>query len=417
MQQFQGQYYINDPMTIPNISNSILLLFHHKSILFDLFYVFVSVFLNFIQTNTTLLIDDEVNDFINLTFWDISTTSAPIDNSSKDIIQHYALCDSVWQDSKHVATMSVLDVLALTQFVYEQTERYDLNDLVLYYFGVEYEVVARRDVEPVFFHMRHKEAAVDYISVRGTSSQNEMLQDISLFIEVTGFQLLSWVFPFLNALPTGFIRTIVSYASFAEGMINADARHAFGDVVEDYARRYLSEIDYRTSLYVVGHSLGGAVSQIVAAKLYESGDESDSYFASLGLNSPGTLYSSAKFGFEPSSLQLTSSSILSERDLVSAVDEHSGMIQEVACHAGDVFSCHLTQTPFCEMFSNCPNDTARIHSVINQYCNNEDYNYKLGAVMGVQNVSASNFNITFETPEQILINVTLGDSRRRLLKE
>ena len=325
-------------------------------------------------------------------------TPSPTGNES-DLVQHYTMCDTVWQDAKHRRALSVLDVLALTQIVYEQDD-YDLLDTVSLYFGDDWEVVARRDIEPVFFHLRPIDANVDFIAVRGTSTPEEALQDVSLFIEVTGLQVLMWVFPFLNALPTGFLRTVVSYASFAEGLINQEARTDFADSVFDYAVEYLTNETDPRSLFVVGHSLGGAIAQIVGARLYE--DASIEAFghnvASFGLNSPGTVYSSAKFGFSISSLQLTSTTLKSERDIVSQVDLHSGNIQEVACNSQTLVSCHLTQTPFCEMYEHCPDDISLQPEVIKRYCTEDEYGYKIGASIGAKNSTIS--TITEESPYQ-----------------
>ena len=53
----------------------------------------------------------------------------------------------------------------------------------------------------------------------------------------------------------------------------------------------------------MGHSLGGGVAQIVAANVYEDINQN---VMSFGLSSPGTFYSSKKFGFETEALTFTS---------------------------------------------------------------------------------------------------------------
>ena len=138
--------------------------------------------------------------------------------------------------------------------------------------------------------------------------------------------------------------------------------------------------------------------QVVAAQLYEASSKFDQsfYVSSFGLNSPGTLYSSAKFGFEIDSLQLTSTSLLTENDIVSMVDQHSGTVQQIQCNQDFYFQCHFSGTPICEMFSNCAVNVPLQYDVLYDFCNE----VTLGEAIGGRNVSQSNFTITFETPVQ-----------------
>ena len=338
------------------------------------------------------------------TDYNSSNTSNVSESDETSFGQRYPLCDTLWQDTEKQTSLSAVDVVILNTFVYQQDD-YDLNQMVNRYFDGEFEVLARRDVEPFFFHMRHKKHKLDYIVIRGSSSVADYLQDVSLFIEVTFYQMLSWVFPFLNAMPTSFVRTIVAWASTAEGIINREARSRFSDIVFNYAHDYLNELNYSTSFYISGFSLGGAVSAVVASKLYETNEFNDSYISSLAVNSPGTLYSSAKFGFAEPSLRATSVSILAERDVITMIDLHSGTIQEVDCEKDFFYECHKIDTAICEMFSTCPLDTARYPTVVDKWCYEPGiWDRQLGAILGVDTLNTSNFTISYEEPVQYLSN-------------
>ena len=91
---------------------------------------------------------------------------------------------------------------------------------------------------------------------------------------------------------------------------------------------------------VVGHSLGGGVAQIVAARLYEGGRKN---VLSIGISSPGTVLSSQKFGFDPESLSFTSVTIAGKRDPVPMVDEHAGLMEFVECDRTVDVMCHETK--------------------------------------------------------------------------
>ena len=77
-----------------------------------------------------------------------------------------------------------------------------------------------------------------------------MLQDVTLYIEVTMFQTLRWIFPFMTALPASFVRSIVYYSSIAEGIINSKIREQFGDTVYSYAYDYLESLNHSTNSLV-----------------------------------------------------------------------------------------------------------------------------------------------------------------------
>ena len=193
--------------------------------------------------------------------------------------------------------------------------------------------------------------------MRGTSNLVEMLQDVSLFVEVGLFE--------------SFKQQIIYYGSYIEGVINADVRAEFDDPVIQYAEAYLSRLESGcsfssssinnwsgpTTLYFAGHSLGGGISEIVAANLQEHGGYK-SHIQSFGVCSPGVLLSSAKFGFGVEALDKTSSSLLPRRDFVSMVDEHGGNIQYTDCDAESAASCHLLDNALCELFYGCPDDLA-----------------------------------------------------------
>lgn len=103
-------------------------------------------------------------------------------------------------------------------------------------------------------------------------------------------------------------------------------------------------------LMVVGHSLGGGIAQIVASHLHEEGKYN---VMSFGLSSPGTAYSSKKFGFQPSTLTFNSITVYGKRDPIFYGDLHGGAIESIECHRKVSLDCHRTQQSFCELANSC----------------------------------------------------------------
>ena len=129
-------------------------------------------------------------------------------------------------------------------------------------------------------------------------------------------------------------------------------------------------------MYFVGHSLGGGIAQIVAANLHENHEDLNlgSNVQSYGVCSPGTLMSSAKFGFSVEALDITSSSLLPRRDVVSMIDDHGGSIQYSECNADSFQTCHYLENVLCELFRGCPMSLGRdiTHDVMVDFCDTSE---------------------------------------------
>eukprot|EP01083_Nonionella_stella_P048701 130036_1 len=295
--------------------------------------------------------------------------------------QYYPICSEYFgadgsnhNDSTRSDTdLTVLDVLFLAQVVYEM-DNFKIDEIIKLYFDGEFEIIGAAYEVPFYFHVKHKTEDVDYVAIRGTAGLQEALQDVSLFVEIALFEGLQWLVPFLNALPTSFVTALIYYASMFEQLINADVRDQFDEPIYDYLSTYLDNAT--TSMNILGHSLGGGISSIVAAKLYEDGY--DSYITSFGVCSPGALYSSAKFGFGIDALDKTSHALLPRRDLVSMLDVHGGMVQYTKCEEESMLHCHVMPSVICEVYNNCPNNLAQRPELFDCYCNQQEMKQQFG---------------------------------------
>eukprot|EP01083_Nonionella_stella_P097970 275420_1 len=192
-----------------------------------------------------------------------------------------------------------------------------------------------------------------------TYDMNDVLEDISLI-------------PLTTVLPVGFIRDFIQYASIPEGMIDPKSRERYDEPIYEYVAHNLSASLSRATepnqtIFVMGHSLGGGVAEIVAAKL---SDEGYTNVYSFGLSSPGTLWSSSKFGFSVEALDKSSISVLPRRDPVSMVDKHGGVSQVIECDADEIMFCHMATRSFCEIYQECGNELVRNMTFTQCVCGN-----------------------------------------------
>ena len=132
-------------------------------------------------------------------------------------------------------------------------DKFNFTQILDGYFDGDFKLVDVQYDVPYYFHIKHKSVDVDYLSIRGTANTQEILQDISLFVEVGLFQQLQSLVPFLNALPQSFVTRFIYYASLTEDLINADVRDRFDEPIYNYLEGYLANTT--TSLHIIGHSL------------------------------------------------------------------------------------------------------------------------------------------------------------------
>ena len=84
-----------------------------------------------------------------------------------------------------------------------------------------------------------------------------------------GIQMASWIIPMTTILPKSFLREVIWKMSMFEEIIDEDIRKTYDEPLFDYAFDYLSNSNGSVDdLFFVGHSLGGAIAQIVAAQLH-----------------------------------------------------------------------------------------------------------------------------------------------------
>ena len=265
-----------------------------------------------------------------------------------------------------------IDVVYLTTVVYYSTFEEIETQLALWFLteddllhnrtlqdiGWDINNMYINDEDPTYFHIRNTILGVDLIDIRGTYDENDFLQDISLYTGIATLQMFSWIFPLTTVLPTGFIRDFIFYASIPEGLIDSQLRERFDTPVYDYINNPYNPIhsrlskrkDWNNTILIIGHSLGGGIGEIVSSRFSYNGYTN---IYSVGLSSPGVVWSSRKFGFDSPSIDRSCVSILPQRDPVSMVDKHGGLTQYIQCNAKNQVQCHSSIRSFCEIYIEC----------------------------------------------------------------
>ena len=360
-------------------------------------------------------VDNELNESISLSstignnknntnssFWDSLYLE-------QDISELYPICELSW-----FGDLSVLDLTMLISFVYEievpgVEQPVPLQDVITMYFGddgiSEWKIINYTQSEPVFLHLRNAGIGADIISVRGTASKLDMLQDLSLYMSIALLQAFSLVIPVTSLAPTSFVIKMVWISSWFEGIIDDTIRDSYDVPVYEYAYELLTS-EYADnnlqSLYIVGHSLGGGISQAVGAQLYyinKNYVKKNVDIKSLAIAAPGMLFGSKKFNFDLEALYMTSIVIRPEHDIVSTIDVHGGLVQNLRCREKAFAECHLFGNMLCELFTHCHQENVKNPEMYTHFCeigDDEDQSWtKTFSDISLQkNNSISNYNIT-----------------------
>ena len=283
---------------------------------------------------------------------------------------------------KYNEYLNVIDLVYLSIAAHQDSD--DLvDDELKVWFGEHYGIEQNgwifhshfTDGSPQFYHIYNLKYDIDVIGIRGNPDPGELLLDIGQWSEVSVLQIFSWVIPLDSMLPKAWMRQYVRFISIFENVAAPYIRDSFDKPIYEYIKENILEnphhLQLRTEdrlLFIIGHSLGGAAAQIVGAQLYDDGYGNSSNILSFGLSTPGSIYSSGKFGFTVESLDKSSISVLARKDVVTTIDKHGGFVQNIECTAENNEDCHGSVTSFCELYDECSNDLIRNMTFVQCVC-------------------------------------------------
>ncbi|CAJ1409395.1 unnamed protein product [Effrenium voratum] len=284
----------------------------------------------------------------------------------------YAACRITWGSPD--APVSVLDLAALALIAYE-VDCAKMPQLLQESFGRKaprLEHCNPHDQLPRWLALRFPPTRLHgrgtrVFALKGTSSWRDVYADIKLFATIEVFQALSKIVPILSLLPVPLVQSIVGYTGFSEANM--------WKVLEEA----IDSSNPSDVTVVTGHSLGGLIAQIVAAR---------KHLPALVFSSPGVLYSARRFQISPESARHVVV-LVPDGDVVSQVDEHAGVVQRIACRnkngeAASTATCHYLRKTACELWRACGDLRGRDFSVTcDSYVAPETLGKVLGEVHGL----------------------------------
>lgn len=350
----------------------------------------------------TIWIGAGILQFINMSILPESKINAMSGNINQNVltnnstqfeqIDKYPLCyqQVITNDKRDL--MDMVDVTFLGAIVY-QNESNIRKGLKLYFKNSTINATLHRykNDPPTIAHIsiqdtQHNDSIQDIIMIRGTNHGQDWLQDFRMYSETLAISAFSGVFPINNVWPEDMLQSFIKVSNSIKNKVLWKQSKNYHEEVSDFInktahelKRYKARSGNKEHLVVIGHSLGGVLSHVAAARLK---DRHGINVKSYGISSPGLVWNAKKFNVDTSVLNQITTTIVPGLDPVPRVDVQLGNIQSIDCFSRTSESCHSIITTFCEVESTCSN-----HGMIRNNENEELRNCMCGD--GRQNKSTS----------------------------
>eukprot|EP01080_Neovahlkampfia_damariscottae_P007553 gene7553-11876_t len=250
----------------------------------------------------------------------------------------YPICDKSWHGLK-VADYGFLSILAYS------SEPYFSQDMNIWFSHLKgAKVIHQTNQSVAFYDYYIPEKNLSIISVRGTHSLIDLIQDVDIWKEIGLLQILSVVGPFVSFWPEDLTARIVYLVSLLEELFigNRSEMTFYYTVLDDYVRNN----KHLRNIILTGHSLGGGIANIVGAK---------QKLKAITFSSPGVVFSRYKFGLTEKDINSVNINIIPRNDIVAKVDKQGGLMQYIDC-PGDWLKCHSLFTTLRELIRTCGSD-------------------------------------------------------------
>ncbi|KAJ3000878.1 hypothetical protein HDV02_002341 [Globomyces sp. JEL0801] len=211
--------------------------------------------------------------------------------------------------------LKIVDYVKLSQVMYQPTPA-NFNGYPKLKNFTEVQPPTVGSVTHRFFH--HQISNLTVISVRGTKSFNDNLEDLYMYAA-----------PALLTASTYFVELVAHLVyyiiRFGQNSAPLEYWEVLGKEID------LLQADGR-AVVITGHSLGGALAGVLAAKYQIPG---------IGVCAPGLGYQTVTYGFTIESLVANFVNIIPNHDVVTMVDIQYGNLQSIPCYGKSPLDCHM----------------------------------------------------------------------------
>ncbi|KAJ3367296.1 hypothetical protein GGF31_007639 [Allomyces arbusculus] len=187
-----------------------------------------------------------------------------------------------------------------------------------------------------------KSPGVSVVAIRGTSSMEDVLQDLHLFSTPLVLQASSYFGTLVSLWPRTVVAQVVHwvarYVAFSNFVYSQEVEARTARLVGQDVNITTTGVGGNTTMttvqrqvVLVGHSLGGAVAQVIGSRLG---------VPALGVSSPGLGFSYLNFGTTLEKLTEWGTNIVPFSDPVPMCDEQVSTVVHLPCYQSVPSNCH-----------------------------------------------------------------------------
>ncbi|RNF12404.1 uncharacterized protein Tco025E_06458 [Trypanosoma conorhini] len=267
-----------------------------------------------------------------------------------DVARYSALCSHLWADSLHAADLAYFSLMS-----YLQRDSTDFRAMLDFYRrfrdgGSDWVAVPTNHTygRAVFRHIYSPSKDTSVIAVRGTdiTSPFDFLQNLLLFSEIGVFKLFASFLPLSGLIPESVISDYVAASSAISSIL-------LGGTTSDYYHLHVEEyLRTVTSRHIIltGHSLGGVVAQIVAARRRLPG---------VAFSSPGVNLMRKKLQIDSDAIDGFTTNVIVSNDFTVDIDAPGGTVHHIQCEHQTAEVCHSIELHAIRMWAVCPSYRSR----------------------------------------------------------
>jgi len=176
------------------------------------------------------------------------------------------------------------------------------------------------------------------VAFRGTNSKLDGLHDVNIFLESVIPSFATLYIPLPAKARAKFATFFACFGSFSwPSALNLVAE----------GKKKVEELKANEDVIVVGHSLGGALANIIG-NIYQ--------LQNFGLSPPGTAYGGEIYDFDDVDVTKYMHAVVPQRDPVASLGSTHGTVIHIPCDEPKSLSCHYLTTTICKISSICGQD-------------------------------------------------------------
>eukprot|EP00927_Polykrikos_kofoidii_P001248 TRINITY_DN10450_c0_g1_i1.p1 TRINITY_DN10450_c0_g1~~TRINITY_DN10450_c0_g1_i1.p1 ORF type:complete len:716 (-),score=65.57 TRINITY_DN10450_c0_g1_i1:205-2352(-) len=191
------------------------------------------------------------------------------------------------------------------------------------------------------------------ITVKGTTTFDDVLLDATLFAEIKVLQFFSLVSPLLDTLPNILYAWLLDKLRLGSVTSReASVLNLVSQAIRDFQHNATFAND---NFILVGHSLGGSIAQAVGSHMR---------IPTVVFSAPGSHFTRWSMNTTMEAVYRNVVGIKPDYDEVPDVDRQDGMIQKIECREKSgarrsIADCHLISTTLCELERACGDPRGR----------------------------------------------------------